>query len=793
MRKISHLFLSFSFIISSLSIAQAHTESNDSNKTPTAQEQQLIHQIISEHLEASVADAKKILDEIYNVISGLSMMINDNQIQVANKKDATESLQDLSILIHSLQQEKFMVVDPASAMVLLELNKGLMDHLIKAINNDLKRIPKFDIATIIKRSAKDDPSLELMAEKIYKNSIQLKKLKAAAEVVGLRWYNRAYRTFDKCVIAPTDKYALHKWAIGSAGLGSFALLALWHLDGTKKDNRAVTFLNRVKNEFGDWFLGTRPESYNDIHWEGQGLIGSTESYLRQTITSGYAPLVGGLMAYNWSTIKGLWSHKMRPWMSKKITTLHNTLKGGAYLKRAAQIEKRHEDVTFDDIVGADEVKETFQEVIHFIKDPEYYTRRGLEPPKGILLVGSSRTGKSYSVNALATGIKKTLKSLNRSDEFKYISISAADIAEAGGVEELMRLVRHAARCILFIDEIDLLDLQRKGYNPMLMAFLTNMSGALKNKDPKKQVILIGATTNPENLDKALRQDGRFSKELIFELPTFTERKTYLERKVKKLALSPDFFDLDQIARETEGRAYATLDRLINRAALHACFEGRVINQADLEHVLDKEIRQIVLRDNKQFSDNDKQVIAAHFAGRALMINALGGDEKLAKVTIRPVVCDVKEKMMGAHLWEQTKLGDKENRMEHGALFIYHDNDTTSIQTYQQKIDTCKVILAGFIAEEILLGSSGYDCHKQDIQQAMALVESIAFEGVSVEKLPDALRVEYHRKALQLLEKCKGEVRKTLKAQPEKLTALSDALVKYEILSAQEVALVLSNS
>jgi cell division protease FtsH len=794
---VRRLLLPLLFLINSISIPYAIAESNNTpditseqvSPQPSEAEMREFQQAMVQAYEEVTTHDKKTLDEIYNVISGLSMMINDGQVStVTNKKDITAALSNMSMIIHDLQQEQFMVVNPTTAALINELNNALMGHLLKAIDNDLQTLPQFELAEVLKRGHAKETSLESLIAQQQHNDRLLATLKANAEVVGLRWYNRAYRKFDTYVIAPTEKYSLHKWAIGLTGASAAALLIYWHYANTE-DFDANPIVQRLPDFLTKTILGPKTAWEHGAIKNADQLkfLGRIEQNLYEANT-GHMVVTAALASFTYDKISNFHAKTASPWLWKTLGTWHNTLKGGAYIKRAAQIQEKLDEVSFDDLVGLDEVKETFGEIVKFILDPEYYARRGQQPPKGILLVGKSRTGKSYSVSALATHIKKAMKAANRDDDFKYIAISASDIQEAGGVEELMRLVRSAAPCVLFIDEIDLLDLQRKGYNPMLMAFLTHMDGAVKSKDPKKQIILIGATTNPENLDKALRHDGRFEKELVFELPAYKERKLYLENKIRKLGLSPDFFDLDKIAHETEGKAYATLNRLMSRATLHACFENRVVQQADIEYMLDKEIRHIVMHDNKVVSDEDKLLIAAHFAGRAIVLNSLNLNEKLAKVTIRPVVGDAKEKMMGAHLWEQGK-DDEDKRIEYGALFTYRAQDSTNIKTYQHKIDSCKVLLAGFIAEELLLGACGYDCHKSDMHTAIAQIQSLAFEGVNVDKLPESLQVEYHRKSFELLERCKQEVRALLRAQLPELGLITGALMEYEILDGDIVTML----
>lgn len=729
-----------------------------------------------------------VIDRIYSVVSTVSAMIVSNQVVIADKKGAHSKVKQINIMVNQLRNTKVMVANPVTLVQLIHITKALVVHLQDAMRKNMASFQDFNPMEAIKNIKESDLDPKNMDKEIKNLDILVKRLERESENVGLFWYNKGYRTLDKFIIAPCDKYSLHKWVpVGYAS----AVLLYWLFEGDKKGRDQSNFEKAwwiptlLKDFIGQVprTIAGSPEAFNDLK-----TFGKMETIATLIKHSNFT-LTAAILSLSWSKISRTWSNDIHPWLSKNMLYTHNFLKGGAYLKEAARINEAVEEVYFKDIVGLDHVKETFNKIVHYLENPEYYARRGLIPPKGILLVGNTRTGKSYSVKALFNEIRCMYERKGVSDPFKYISINGSIINSAGGFEQLMGYVRYSAPCVIFIDEIDLLDLQRKGQNQMLSEFLTSLSGALNNDDPKKQVIVIAATNNPENLDKALRAAGRLGHELRFELPSTADRIDFVRTQLERLSLDPSSFNINKIAHETDGKSYESLKLIINTAILDASIEGRVVDQHDIERALDRELRNIITIDNRIIPDEQKCIIASHFAGPALYLHTNNGHTKLSQVTIRQVMTTIGEKIMGAHLFEDNgKKVHEEKRFEYGGIFTYTEGDNANILNYEQKLEQCCLYLSGFIAEETLLGASGYSCHHEYMDNALAVACSLAFEGINVDRLPNELRFEYHRKALRIIEECKNKLR-TLFNKPENkvlLEAIRSALLTQEALSGEDI-------
>ncbi len=486
--------------------------------------------------------------------------------------------------------------------------------------------------------------------------------------------------------------------------------------------------------------------------------------------------------------------KFYPKLKKQISIWGNRLKGGSHLKEAQKLAEVSDNVRFTDIFGQDEIKRYWQLLVDYLENPEPFDRLGLTPPKGILCVGDTRTGKTFSVQALLGEIKAMQQRTGSKDKFKFLNLSAAMI-DMYGLTEILKEIKQAAPCIVFIDEIDLLYLQRHGHeNKKLSEFLVSMSGTIDSKDSKNQVIIIAATNKPESLDVALRQPGRFGKEIRFEYPNYQDRIAFISHKLEKLSLDPEQFDIDYLAQVTEKKSYEALTMLLNNALLKARNNHEMINQEHLNATLDEDVLHIIPHNSKNIPMHEQEILAAHLAAQALTLIKLQPENKLSKVTIKQVMTDIKEEFMGRHLWTPVKDREKneQQRFEYGKLFMNHSKDSIHLNSRAEKIKQIQTFLAGFIGEEIMHGSCGYSCHKEDAHKALELAQSITFEGLDSEDLPKHIYKIKYDAALKIIETCKKATRELLMENKKELEIITSALLQYKTLDAQIIQKLIQN-
>ncbi len=290
-------------------------------------------------------------------------------------------------------------------------------------------------------------------------------------------------------------------------------------------------------------------------------------------------------------------------------------------------------VTFVDVAGVDEAKEELREVVDFLKDPGRYGRLGARIPKGVLLVGPPGTGKTLLARALAGEAGVTFLSTNGAEFVEmFVGVGAAR------VRDLFDQARQSAPAIIFIDELDALGRARGAYGPgghdekeqTLNQLLAEMDGF----DPSVGVIILGATNRPEILDPALLRAGRFDRQVLVDRPDLKGRLDVLHVHVRKVKLAPDV-DLGQVAAITPGFAGADLANLVNEAALLATRRGAdAVTTADLTAAIERIVGGLEKK-TRVLNPHERETVAYHEMGHALVAMALPGMDPVQKVSIIP--------------------------------------------------------------------------------------------------------------------------------------------------------------
>ena len=291
-------------------------------------------------------------------------------------------------------------------------------------------------------------------------------------------------------------------------------------------------------------------------------------------------------------------------------------------------------VTFKDVAGQDEAKESLEEIIDFLHNPQKYTAIGARLPKGALLVGSPGTGKTLLAKAVAGEAN-----------VPFFSISGSDFVEmfvgvgASRVRDLFKEAAKVAPCIIFIDEIDTIGKSRDGGrfgggNDEREQTLNQLLAELDGFDPSKGVIVLGATNRPEVLDKALLRPGRFDRRITVDRPNLAGRLATLQVHTRNIRLAEDV-NLDKIAQATAGCVGADLANLVNEAALRAVRKGRkAVNQNDLLAAFET----VIAGSEKKgtvITQEEKRIIAYHEVGHALVAAKQKNAQPVSKITIVP--------------------------------------------------------------------------------------------------------------------------------------------------------------
>ncbi len=324
------------------------------------------------------------------------------------------------------------------------------------------------------------------------------------------------------------------------------------------------------------------------------------------------------------------------WSSKKFQERMGGGPGGGIFgfgkSKAKLYDKSSSMVTFEDVAGLSNAKKELEEIIGFLKEPERYRSLGAELPRGILLVGPPGTGKTLMAKAVAGEA-----------ETPFFNISGSEFIEmfvgvgASRVRDMFNDAKKNAPSIIFIDEIDSIGRVRGsgvgGGHDEREQTLNQILNEMDGFSPHESVVVMAATNRPDVLDAALVRPGRFDRRVTLNLPRKKARKEILEVHVRDVKLAEEV-DLSAVADRTTGFSGADLENLVNEAALLAAREGKEqVEQDDFSAARDKILMGIERED--VISDEEKELIAYHEAGHAMMARLLPGADPLGKVTIVP--------------------------------------------------------------------------------------------------------------------------------------------------------------
>ena len=441
-------------------------------------------------------------------------------------------------------------------------------------------------------------------------------------------------------------------------------------------------------------------------------------------------------------------------------------------------------VTFKDVAGQDEAKESLAEIIDFLHNPGKYTAIGAKLPKGALLVGSPGTGKTLLAKAVAgeAGVP-------------FFSISGSDFVEmfvgvgASRVRDLFKEAAKVAPCIIFIDEIDTIgksrDASKFGGNDEREQTLNQLLAELDGFDPSKGVIVLGATNRPEVLDKALLRPGRFDRRITVDRPNLAGRLATLQVHTRNIHLAEDV-DLEKIAQATAGCVGADLANLVNEAALRAVRKGRkAVNQNDLL----ASFELVIAGSEKKgtvITEEEKRIIAYHEVGHALVAAKQKNAQPVSKITIVPHT----QGALGytLHLPEEEKfLMSKEDILaEIRTLLAGRSSEEVVCNTMTSgaanDIERATEMARNLVARFGM-------CDEFDMM-ALGTVQSQYLDGGYSMTCAQETYAAADRETIKIIRQCHKEAREILTENRELLDKIAAYLLKKETITGQEMMAII---
>ena len=436
-------------------------------------------------------------------------------------------------------------------------------------------------------------------------------------------------------------------------------------------------------------------------------------------------------------------------------------------------------VTFKDVAGEDEAKESLQEVVDFLHNPGRYVKIGAKLPKGALLVGPPGTGKTLLAKAVAGEAHVPFFSLTGSDFIElYVGVGASR------VRDLFKEATKNAPCIIFIDEIDAIGRSRDskygGGNEEREQTLNQLLSEMDGFDTSKGILILGATNRPEILDKALLSPGRFDRRIIVDKPDLKGRVEILKVHAKDV-LMDDSVDLDAIALATSGAVGSDLANMINEAAINAVKEGRgYVCQKDLFNAV-----EVVLvgkeKKDRIMSKEERKIVSYHEVGHALISALQKNSEPVQKITIVP-------RTMGA-------LG-----------YVMHvPEEEKYLNTQAELHDMLVGLLGGRAAEELVFDTvttgaandiekatniarsmvTQYGMSKKFGLMGLESVESRYLDGRTVMNCADVTAADVDAEVMKILKEGYKEAKRLLKDNRKVMDELADCLSQKETITGKE--------
>ena len=450
-------------------------------------------------------------------------------------------------------------------------------------------------------------------------------------------------------------------------------------------------------------------------------------------------------------------------------------------KSRARLSNDTNKVTFKDVAGLKEEKEEVSELIDFLKNPKKFTKLGARIPKGVLLEGPPGTGKTLLAKAVAGEANVPFYFISGSDFVElFVGVGASR------VRDMFKQAKHNAPCLIFIDEIDAVGRQRGtglggGHDEReqtLNQLLTEMDGF----GPNEGIIIIAATNRSDVLDPALLRPGRFDRKVTVDLPDVREREEVLKVHARDKVLAPSV-KLEFLAKRTPGFSGAALENLLNEAALLAVRRNKnAITMSEIDEATDRVIGGPA-KLSRKYTEHERQVVAYHEAGHAVLGIKLPNAEDVQKITIIP-------------------------RGQAGGYTLMMPKEETYLATKSELLQRITGLLGGRVSEEIHFKEVTTGAHN-DFEKATKIARAMVTEyGMSdlgpvqleqqeggvflgrdynkTKNFSNEIAHEIDKEVRKIIDECYKEATRILKENQDLIKLIADTLLEYETITKEQI-------
>ena len=443
-------------------------------------------------------------------------------------------------------------------------------------------------------------------------------------------------------------------------------------------------------------------------------------------------------------------------------------------------------VSFDDVAGVDEAKAELEEIVAFLKDPGSYGRLGAHVPKGVLLVGPPGTGKTLLARAVAGEAAVPFYSISCSEFVEmFVGVGAAR------VRDLFDQARQSAPCIIFIDELDALG-RARGAGPMMGGHdekeqtLNQLLSELDGFDPQQGIVLLSATNRPEILDPALLRAGRFDRQILVDRPDKQGRIDILRVHIKKIKLDPDIA-LDEISALTPGFSGADLANLVNEAAILATRrKAAIVTIDDFTQAIERIVAGLEKK-NRLLNPYERNVVAYHEMGHALVRLALPGVETIHKVSIIPrgvgaLGYSIQRPTEDRYLMTEEELANKMAVLMGGRaaeMLVFNKLSTGAADDLSQATNIARTMVTRYGMDETL-GQVSY------AEERPAFLAQSDLYTPSVRNYSEETAAQIDTAVRNLIESAFEKATEVLETYRQTLDETAELLLAKETLSADEL-------
>lgn len=450
------------------------------------------------------------------------------------------------------------------------------------------------------------------------------------------------------------------------------------------------------------------------------------------------------------------------WSLKQFKKAYAFLKGEPY-EDDSPIKKSK--ITFKEVIGFDHAKSELGKVVKYFTKKDDFDRAGASVERGYLLVGQVDAAKSLA-QALAGEVTNIIKEKKKAAICGVYEIHASQLLDKK-LKDIIKEAEEKSPCILVIDQIDWLSSDKQVKPEIWSDLVTSMSSTLRSN--KKEVFIIATAQNLRAIDKAVHEQGRLGVTIQLDSADLDARKTFIAKELTERVIDASQFDLELLAKQTEGCTLQELARVIKRAIAHAQEASETLNQKHIEISIDEVVHNII---STSVSAVNKKMLAAHFAGKAFAhINLKPG--QLNKVTIKTVA--------------------KGAKLKSGAIIAYKPKNADLFMTQKDIENYCVIALAGAEAQKLIANTTSVALSAAAKKNVFDLVKKTLFEGISEKELPRNLKEQKLAEVWQIIDGYTKLANQLVSINIDKIKAIAKELETRGTISADELDLLSKNA